>query len=545
MNFFSIKKSASTLIIVGFLLLALFATFMVVRERQELRKKAAAATVLELTPQTAQAAQGDEVSFDVVLKPGVNQVTAADITLTYDNAYLEGISFAAGSLFPNVDAPGIAEGGAANIRVSAPTTQPVTSEGVVATLRLKARNPTATTTIAYDAATSVDAIGESGNAVSSTRASTLTINRTVNATTDVGFAPTSVTVARGDQVSLDMIINTGTNEVTSADVFVNYDPAILTGVSFVKGTFFPDELRSGSFAAGVARITLVSGYTQKTGSGQLARLTFLAQQTGSSTLVVSSQSVITAVGTDENMLRDRGTATLAVTSQGGLTPTPNPTPNATPGATPAPQPSATPGTGGACVKSAPLPPTNVKATTTGTNEITLTWKESLYATHFGVVYGRSPGKYEYGAHNVGYTTVLPVRGLTPNTLYYFAVTAVNDCASSGFSVEVSARTSRTATTTASSAPGVASPLPTYEPEANFVPIPEDIPATDFLADQGIISPEPTSLPPFYVPPEPTPVSAQSEGFSLKTFLSPLVGVLLLIAAIFLGLFFVRLRTKPS
>lgn len=543
MNVLSAKRSASTFVLLGFLLLALLATFMVVRERQELRKKAAAATVLELTPQTSQVAQGDEVSFNVVLKPGTNQVTSANITLTYDTAYLEGISFVAGSLFPTVDAPGIAEGGAANISVSAPVLQPVTSEGVIATLRLKARNPAASTSIAFDAVTNVSAIGESGNAVSSTRASTVTIGRTVNATTDVGFSQASVTAAQGEQVSVDVMINSGTNEVTSADILINFDPAILAGVSFVKGTFFPDELRGGSFSGGVARIILVSGYTQKTGSGQLARLTFLAQQAGTSTLVVSSQSIITAVGTDENMLRDRGTATVTVTGGGAPNPTPNPTPDATPGATSPPQPSATPGTGGACIKSAPLPPTNIKATTTGTNEITLTWKESLYATHFGVVYGRSPGKYEYGANNVGYTTTLPVRGLAANTLYYFAVTAVNDCAASGFSVEVSARTSRLATTTVSPpASGAASPLPTFEPEAYFIPIPPDIEPNSFLMTSPV--PELPSLPPIYSPPEPS-VAPSAEGFSLKTFLSPLVGILLLIAAIFLGLFFVRLRTKPN
>ncbi len=519
------KRSFLPYLLIGFLLIALLATILIVGQRQELRKKAEAATVLELIPQTNQVNQGDEINLDVVLRPGINQVTAANITLTYDTSYLDGVSFAAGSLFPSVDAPGIAQSGTANIAVSAPTTQPVTGEGVVGTLKLKARNPTAQTTVVFAAVTSVTAIGETENAISSTRPATVAVTRTINATTDLTFSQGNVNVTKGDQFSIDININTGNNGVTSADLLVNYDPNLLTGVAFIKGSFLPDDLRAGSFENGIARITVVSGYTQKTGSGQLARLTFLAREAGETSLVVSAQSVIKAVGTDENMLRNRGTLPVVVVT--GTT-APNPTP------------APTPGTGGACIKRAPLAPTNVRTTTTGTREITLTWGESLYATHYSVVYGRQPGRYEYGAHNVGYTTLLVVRGLTPNTTYYFAVTAVNDCVSSGYSVEVSARTSQVATTTLTPSPDA--PLPTYEPEADFVPIPPDTDPNSFLTASPVLALP--SLTPIYNPPEPS-VPPERETSVWSALLTPLVGILLLIAAIFLGLFFIRLRTKPS
>ena len=54
--------------------------------------------------------------------------------------------------------------------------------------------------------------------------------------------------------------------------------------------------------------------------------------------------------------------------------------------------------------------------------------------------GKKPGNYFYGATNIGSQTSYTVSGLKSCTDYYFIVTAVNDCASSGYSNEFRVKT---------------------------------------------------------------------------------------------------------
>lgn len=65
-------------------------------------------------------------------------------------------------------------------------------------------------------------------------------------------------------------------------------------------------------------------------------------------------------------------------------------------------------------------------------------------THYNLVYGTESDSYQYGALNISApsdkVTTFDVSFLKPNTNYYFRIVAMNDCASSNFSNEVSART---------------------------------------------------------------------------------------------------------
>jgi hypothetical protein len=93
-----------------------------------------------------------------------------------------------------------------------------------------------------------------------------------------------------------------------------------------------------------------------------------------------------------------------------------------------------------CKKTPPSRPANLKATTTGKNgQVHLTWdRVSEEATHYTVTYGEKWMDFEYGSPNIGNTDQFNVNGLRNGKLYYFVVTAVNDCASSGYSDGASA-----------------------------------------------------------------------------------------------------------
>jgi hypothetical protein len=87
----------------------------------------------------------------------------------------------------------------------------------------------------------------------------------------------------------------------------------------------------------------------------------------------------------------------------------------------------------------PKPPENVKAVSgPGAGQITLSWDKSLGARYYNITYGPSSLNYEWGAPNIGDVDTYAVSGLTPGSPYYFIVSAVNDCGSSGALYEVAA-----------------------------------------------------------------------------------------------------------
>lgn len=89
-------------------------------------------------------------------------------------------------------------------------------------------------------------------------------------------------------------------------------------------------------------------------------------------------------------------------------------------------------------------PTLTSATTSGANQITLTWsKASNPVTYYLITYGTSSGSQQFGNPNIGGsgTTSFTVSGLSGGVTYYFKVRAGNGCTPGDYSNELSASTS--------------------------------------------------------------------------------------------------------
>lgn len=138
-----------------------------VGQRQELRKKAAPATTLSLTPASLTKKIDDTFSLEVALDSGENQIIAAELHLTYDPTKLEVQSITNGPPFPNILASGAIENGAVSIAVgAADTKKPVTGTGTVAIIKMKALAITETpTSIKFSPNTFVGGLGEGANNV--------------------------------------------------------------------------------------------------------------------------------------------------------------------------------------------------------------------------------------------------------------------------------------------------------------------------------------------------------------------------------------------
>ena len=132
-------KKLVLILVSVFLLGAIPVGIYLVGQNQELRKRAAPATMLAIKPSTAQKNVGDSFSMEVSIDTGENQIVAAELHLIYDPTKLEMESISNGPLFPNILASGAIEGSAASITVgAADVKQPIKGSGSVAVIRLKA-----------------------------------------------------------------------------------------------------------------------------------------------------------------------------------------------------------------------------------------------------------------------------------------------------------------------------------------------------------------------------------------------------------------------
>ena len=87
-----------------------------------------------------------------------------------------------------------------------------------------------------------------------------------------------------------------------------------------------------------------------------------------------------------------------------------------------------PGAGPApvCDSGKPSTPTLTSVDRSGSTA-KITWTAASQATHYTIGYGLQPGNYIYGVPDTGNVTTFTVGSLDPDTQYYFAVRAVNNC----------------------------------------------------------------------------------------------------------------------
>lgn len=187
-----------------------------------------------------------------------------------------------------------------------------------------------------------------------------------------------------------------------------------------------------------------------------------------------------------------------------LTPTPTSSDTPTPTLTPTPTP-------GGCSNSVPSAIHLTSAVSTGAHAITISWSGSAdTVTSYVLTYGLSSGNYIYGNPSFGGqgTTAYTVSGLSTGTKYYFALRAVNGCATGSLSNEVSAV-----------AGAVATPTPTEADttQSSFVP------ATDAPTDSPTDTPEVTITPA-------SSVRSIGGGLSLDSIVlaGSIIGVLLML-----------------
>lgn len=163
------------------------------------------------------------------------------------------------------------------------------------------------------------------------------------------FDKTTYTAAPNSTFQIQVIVDAGSNQITSVDAYVVYDQTKLEVQTVDKGTFFPTV--TNTITAGKVYIAgLVDDpATSKTGSGTLATITFKAI-TGQPTVtffcdltVYNTSKIIKNDFNSTNIITCNQNSSLQVSiSSGGTT---SITPTTAAGTTAAPTPSTLPSSG--------------------------------------------------------------------------------------------------------------------------------------------------------------------------------------------------------
>ncbi len=99
------------------------------------------------------------------------------------------------------------------------------------------------------------------------------------------FDKASYTVGVGDTFGVEIVVNPGSDQITSIDSYVTYDSAIINADSVTEGSYFPtvlNDLTTGKvYIAGL----IDSPSDFKTGTGTVATITFKAQKEGETDLI--------------------------------------------------------------------------------------------------------------------------------------------------------------------------------------------------------------------------------------------------------------------
>jgi hypothetical protein len=234
------------------------------------------------------------------------------------------------------------------------------------------------------------------------------------------LSPDTKTVESGDQYTVDVYLDTQGKTINSADLQLNYPQSIIWIDSVEYPSTFPFHVQQIIKNDGkvIFHFGANSQSTRFNGNSLVAKLYLSTHSAGTGYLnFICDNSSIWEADTANNIVNCSG-------QTGGLY-------------------YITAKIGGTVVNPAcsrPQEPKNIKAVSgLQAGQVTLAWDAVSNASYYTLTYGLTSKGYSFGAPNLGTATSYTVGNLTPGRRYYFVLTTVNACDSSGYSAEVSAK----------------------------------------------------------------------------------------------------------
>lgn len=319
----------------------------------------------------------------------------------------------------------------------------------------------------------------------------------------------NVSVASGQTVSLDVIMNPGTNQVTFVKLHLTYDPTKLE--LSPSGGFEPNAtsvsvLRDPIYSSGSVVVSLgivvnptIGVDVTKTLSAptKIGKVTFkaLAQASGTSNQIVFGNQVVVYANNETgdpnaaypanlNVLSTTKPASITIT--GAAAPTPTPTGSLTPTPTPTSGPTATPVANQAPVCTA----LNVDRATSGTAPYSITFTvngNDPNGTISKVTFDFGDGPVQNVTQNggIGTNSVSTQMAHTYNNAgTYTATASLTDNANAVSAQSVACTKTITVTAASTGGAGTGSSVIVVAPTATPTPTPTPLPVKKFIEEPG-------------------------------------------------------------
>ncbi len=124
--------------------------------------------------------------------------------------------------------------------------------------------------------------------------------------TTLAFNPNNITKYPGQTFTVDIKVNTGSNQVVSADLVIGFNPQVLQATSISIGSFLPNTSEIYKNIDNQTGLITYSFYTfatnAKSGEGTLASINFTAKAVGTGSLLFGPGTVIGALGESQSAI---------------------------------------------------------------------------------------------------------------------------------------------------------------------------------------------------------------------------------------------------
>jgi len=152
--------------------------------------------------------------------------------------------------------------------------------------------------------------------------------------TTLSLSPATISKSPREEFGLEVLIDTGENQVAAADVTLEFDEEKLAATNVVQGNFLTQPIVRGDISANTVRFAYYDR-PEKQGQGTLATVYFRVQDNASGLAQIRFSSSTQVAGvpieegdTERSVLADTQDATVTILA---LAPTATPTPTEVPG----------------------------------------------------------------------------------------------------------------------------------------------------------------------------------------------------------------------
>lgn len=296
-------------------------------------------------PSTTSTTPGSTFTVDSMIDPGVNQVSAVEVHITFDPAIVQLTGISSSSPFSQVlsAASWDNNAGTGTITVGIPTgVQPVTTPSPVATFSFTATAAGLSALDYNQNLTQAAAYNEPGNVIITYNSGTITVVGPSATPTPIPptatptptpvadtlyFIPTTISTTVGQTFSIDSTVSPGSDQITAIEIHVTFDPTVLQLNSITPSSNFSQTLQkaiidnsagTGSIIVGVSAGQPVVPIIAVSNAAVFDFAT-IAASAGTSVSYTSS-TIATALNSQTNVLKTLNPASVVIVAPTNILP---------------------------------------------------------------------------------------------------------------------------------------------------------------------------------------------------------------------------------